>query len=128
MISGPFIKKLLHNHNIKKKSFSGDVKYEANFFPFFASYVTAPILPPYQLPCFANAKPLPEAGNNYLGSECNHLPEAANNYLGSECDHLPEAGNIYIGISSVSIQQTIPRQRRQTNTSRVFDSREYSIL
>jgi hypothetical protein len=36
------------------------------------------------LPCFANAKPLPEAGNN--------------NYLGSECDHLPEAGNIYIGI------------------------------
>ena len=34
------------------------------------------------LPCFANAKPLPEAGNN--------------NYLGSECDHLPEAGNIYI--------------------------------
>jgi hypothetical protein len=36
------------------------------------------------LPCFANAKPLPEAGNN--------------NYLVSECDHLPEAGNIYIGI------------------------------
>ena len=36
------------------------------------------------LPCFANAKPLPEAGNN--------------NYLGSECDHLPKAGNIYIGI------------------------------
>jgi hypothetical protein len=36
------------------------------------------------LPCFANAKPLPEAGNN--------------NYLGSECDHLPEAGNTYIGI------------------------------
>jgi hypothetical protein len=34
------------------------------------------------LPCFANAKPLPEAGNN--------------NYLGSEWDHLPEAGNIYI--------------------------------
>jgi hypothetical protein len=41
------------------------------------------------LPCFANAKPLPEAGNNnYLGSECDHLPEAGNNnYLGSECDH-----------------------------------------
>ncbi len=36
------------------------------------------------LPFFANAKPLPEAGNN--------------NYLGSECDHLPEAGNICIGI------------------------------
>jgi hypothetical protein len=36
------------------------------------------------LPCFENAKPLPEAGNN--------------NYLGSECDHLPEAGKIYIGI------------------------------
>ena len=31
------------------------------------------------LPCFANAKPLPEAGNNYLGSECDHLPEAGNN-------------------------------------------------
>jgi hypothetical protein len=28
------------------------------------------------LACFANAKPLPEAGNNYLGSECDHLPEA----------------------------------------------------
>ena len=39
---------------------------------------------------FANAKPLPEAGN-YLGSECDLLPEAGNNYLGSECDHLPEA-------------------------------------
>ena len=38
------------------------------------------------LPCFANAKPLPEAGNN--------------NYLGSECDHLPEAGNMYNGIQS----------------------------
>ena len=36
------------------------------------------------LPCFANAKPLPESGNN--------------NYLGSECLHLPEAGYIYIGI------------------------------
>jgi hypothetical protein len=36
------------------------------------------------LPCLANAKPLPEAGNN--------------NYLMSECNHLPEAGNIYIGI------------------------------
>jgi hypothetical protein len=32
------------------------------------------------LPCFANAKPLPEAGNNnYLGSEGDHLPEAGNN-------------------------------------------------
>jgi hypothetical protein len=27
-------------------------------------------------------------------------PEAGNNYLGSECDHLPEAGNIYIGVAS----------------------------
>jgi len=35
------------------------------------------------LPGFANAKPLPEAGNN--------------DYLGSECDYLPEADNIYIG-------------------------------
>jgi hypothetical protein len=32
------------------------------------------------LPCFANANPLPEAGNNnYLGSECDYLPEAGNN-------------------------------------------------
>jgi hypothetical protein len=31
------------------------------------------------LPCFANTKPLLEAGNNYLGSECDHLPEAGNN-------------------------------------------------
>jgi hypothetical protein len=30
------------------------------------------------LPCFANTKPLLEAGNNYLGSECDHLPEAGN--------------------------------------------------
>jgi hypothetical protein len=34
------------------------------------------------LPCFANAKPLPEAGNNYLGSECAHLPEADKIYIG----------------------------------------------
>jgi len=30
------------------------------------------------VPCFANAKPLPETGNNYLGSECDHLPPAGN--------------------------------------------------
>jgi hypothetical protein len=24
-------------------------------------------------------QPLPEAGNNYLGIECDHLPEAVNN-------------------------------------------------
>jgi hypothetical protein len=30
VISGAFIKKLLHNHSIKKKTFSGDVNYEAN--------------------------------------------------------------------------------------------------
>jgi hypothetical protein len=56
------------------------------------------------LPCFANAKPLPEAGNN--------------NYLGSECDHLPEEGNIYISIHSSAHHPPIHcgrRRRRRTS-------------
>jgi hypothetical protein len=113
-----------HIINIKNKSFSGEAKDSVIFSFFILLHKRAkPIHPPYihpsaylsthtstpslvrrriLLPCFANAKPLPEAGNNnYLGSECDHLPEAGNNnYLGSECDHLPEAGNIYIGIHS----------------------------
>ncbi len=69
------------------------MNYEANFSFFILLHKRAkPIQPPYiilpptyppippppriLLPCFANAKPLPEAGNNYLGSECDHLPEA----------------------------------------------------
>jgi hypothetical protein len=35
VVSGAFINFLLHNHSIKKKSFSGDVNYEANFAFFF---------------------------------------------------------------------------------------------
>jgi hypothetical protein len=112
-----------HIINIKKKSFSGEAKDSVIFsFYIFLHKRAKPIHPRYihpsahlsthtstpslvrrrrrriLLPCFANAKPLPEAGNNnYLGSECDHLPEAGNNnYPGSECDHLPEAGNIYI--------------------------------
>ena len=60
------------------------------------------------LPCFANAKLLPEAGNNYLGSEC---------------DHLPEAGNIYISIHSsahTSAYSLWAPERRQTSTPQAY--------
>jgi hypothetical protein len=57
------------------------------------------------LPCFANAKPLPEAGNNYLGSEC---------------DHLPGAGNIYISIHSSAHPSAYSFERRQTNTPKAY--------
>jgi len=46
VISGPFLKKLLHNHIIKKKSFSGDVNYEANFPLFFLFISNGPYTPP----------------------------------------------------------------------------------
>ncbi len=46
-MSAPFIKILLHNHIIKRKSFSGDVNYEANFSFFFLLHKRAkPMLPP----------------------------------------------------------------------------------
>jgi hypothetical protein len=88
-----------HIINIKKKSFSGEAK-DSVIFSFFillhkSVNLYTPLIsifPPIHtstpslvrrrrrrilLPCFANAKPLPEAGNNnYLGSECDHLPEA----------------------------------------------------
>jgi len=41
VISWPFLKKLLHNHIIQQKSFSGDVKYEANFFRFKNLYFSS---------------------------------------------------------------------------------------
>jgi hypothetical protein len=62
-----------HHKYIYKKKFSGEAK-DSVIFPF---YFFLRIL----LHCCANAKPLPEAGNNYLGSECDHLPEAGNIYI-----------------------------------------------
>jgi hypothetical protein len=52
VVSSPFSLFLLHNHIInKKKSFSGDVNYEANFsFLFLLHRRANPILPPYLLP------------------------------------------------------------------------------
>ncbi len=52
VISRAFSVFVLHKHSIdKKKSFSGDVNYEANFpLFFFASSVTAAILPTYPHP------------------------------------------------------------------------------
>ena len=47
------------------------------------------------LPCFANAKPLPEAGNNYLGSECDHLPEAGNICISIHSSAHPSAYSLW---------------------------------
>jgi hypothetical protein len=117
-------KHFITEKNLKKKS--GEAKDSVNFSFFILLHKrTKPILPSYLLPhlrartqtlmsmrrlrrrillpCFANAKPLPEAGNNYLGSEC---------------DHLPEAGNMYIGIHPQTIPPPIDcgrRRRRRTS-------------
>jgi hypothetical protein len=54
VISGPFFKKLLHNHFITEfflKKKSGDVNDQANFSFFFLLHKRAkPVLPPYLLP------------------------------------------------------------------------------
>ena len=96
------------------------MNYEANFSFFILLHKRAkPIHPPYihpsahlsthtstpllvrrrrrriLLPCFANAKPLPEAGNNYLGSECDHLPEAGNIYISIHSSAHPSAYSLW---------------------------------
>jgi hypothetical protein len=116
--------------NIKKKSFSGEAK-DSVIFPFyFLLHKRAkPIHPPYihpsahlsthtstLLPCFANAKPLPEAGNkNYLGSECDHLPEAGNIYIGT---HPMRSAHPYLLLFIVGAAEG--GERRQTNTPKAY--------
>ena len=64
------------------------------------------------LPCFANAKPLPEAGNkNYLGSECDHLPEAGNIYIGIHPSVHPSAYSLWAPPKAANVAKLIHRRR-----------------
>jgi hypothetical protein len=63
------------------------------------------------LACFANAKPLPEAGNNYLGSECDHLPEAVNIYIGIHSSAHPSAHTLWAPPKAANVAKLIRRRR-----------------
>jgi hypothetical protein len=63
------------------------------------------------LPCFANANPLPEAGNNSLGSECDHLPEAGNIYISIHSSAHPSAYSLWAPPKAANVAKLIRRRR-----------------
>ena len=69
------------------------------------------------VPCFANAKPLPEAGNNYLGSECDHLPEAGNIYISIHSSAHTSAYSLWAPPKAANVAKLTRRRRCRNSLS-----------